>query len=1104
MTGPTQEHHMCFNKSAYALLTLIMPLVLSLVACTPRIGEKPPDNKVLELTATKCLNQSANELSRFFDAKAEDARLEAAWTCIETAFSQFEKYVVGKEQDKYSSQEIVTFLENNFFEDVEKNKLTPEFQKEVMKLKQIFIGGDTEFVTREELRSSKAFLQQISNMTIKINRHMKIIVTNWKPQLDSIKSQDLAVFESANFALQEFAVELAELIAKNPSVYKINDIVVLCREIEKFFSANWDWVRDIENLVPGFKKLKIALASGNENTINQVEWKPVLTLGARGYFQYLRYYYFIKTTSETGGAIRLVYVARTLEDVFSIFQDLVSQKPSGVVTAREVYEILDGFEQFWTDLKVSEKLISEFMKLKQVLIGGSAETWTAVDFEQARLKVPVLRRIAENFMPYFSIYSSEWDPGMEDPQSARETFKLAQIRLATVAQDFGSFLKGAYSFDDLVELVDEINALYPATAAQSRIFSEKKAKLLLAADGSPVNNGRKAVRSSLGQYRDLFLEVKKMVYNEPDTIIQKDQWKEVLPLFANVFSIYQYYNYFLVDKSWKSSQSVRDMDILVNDSSSFMRNLFQASKKGYFTQEQLVNLTIKLSETDLLGQKLSVESTNAIWTALLQHMLFPPERRLAGEKNNRLSMEQITILRTEFSIWAKSQVALNKLFDNDPEKSFAPPALMKNLKDLVQQSQNNPDVKMGVESVYSILDSVITFTWDSEDHLEISNRVEWQYKLNALFQANLTRAITRILLRSFATDVNLNRVNQCETQGAFDLLAGLFRDLNIFDPSPGFISSRFMEANIFMSRGNGDKYLDFNEMAELINVIFSGLRVNDKLTSSLRNICKVHKNAKGKEFVSIKCMSEHHYVMVRKHMTQLPDFKAYVEKLAAKDEGKSQVMRDLEDLTVEMPNYDLSSPQQPPDEQPDTQPPTVEQPTPPQDGGQPPPRQGPRPGFKTWNNVFRQTLRATGWKPNKGYGDVKEESVLFDEALYYPFIVQYTELLYSRFDSSKNGFLQASEAKRAFPTFKPILRELADSQIRKGLIKESDLLSVFTFIMRYKEQPSVATVFKWLSWRNNESKWSKEVYVGRTDIAQILGLIGDKARGEAAPAPVCR
>jgi hypothetical protein len=1026
--GPMLEFPMFFRFQFVSLVVLSTVFI----GCTPRVGEQAPISDPLELSSTKCLNQAVSDIKGFFEASTSDAQLDAAWVCVETGIGQFEKYVSGKDQDRYTSQEIVTFLESYFFDSSGKNKITPALQIEAMKLKKIFIGGDTEYVTRQELRKSQEFLTQFARMTVKLNRHMKVIVLKWKPQLDSIKSEDLKIFEAANVGFQEFAVELAGMAAKNVSLYNIVDVVVLLKEFEKFFEADWEWVRDIEKLVPAIKKLKIALAGGEESTINEKEWKPVLVFGARGYFQYLRYKYFIETTPETGGAIRLVYLARTLEDVFSIFQDLVAQKNSGTVTAREVYELVHAFEGFWEQVKVSQKLVDEIMKLKQVLIGGTTSAWTASDFESAKLKVPALRNIIEKFMPYFSVYAFEWDPEIENPDQVHETFEKAKYRLAEVGHDFGEFLIGSYSYDDLVELLTEFENLYPP---QSTSIASENISLV----------GR------VKQYRDVFVSAKSMVYQEADTIVRKEQWVQILPWVGRVFSAYQYQYYFLKGKNWKSSASLQDLQRLVKDVINCVEILLSLNKEKYFNQADLIDLTLKLAKTDLVNLDLQPKTVDFAWTALLQHMLFDPEKRQAGEKNTRLTMRQFEILQLEFSIWAKTQISLNEIFNDNPELELGPTELLKQIKDRFLAAHDE-DLRKGLEGIYTLLNSTVTATWDRQNHLEISNRVDWNYRLNALFQTNLTRSLTRVLTRGFSGDPHLNRINKCDSTLAFELLSGVFRDLDIIDTDTSFITARFLEANVFMPRGNGDNFLDFVELGELMNVIFSGMIVNNELVESMKKVCPVYTNDQGKEFVTYKCISEHHYFAVRKIMTALPEFKSYVEKMAANDKENSS------------------------------------------------------PGLKAWDKVFRETLKAAGWKANKGYGSIKEESVLLSSAIYYPFIVHYIELIYARIDYTKNAHIQSFEAIKAFPRFKPLLKELASEELRKGLIKEKDLLSLFTYILQYKERPGFSTILRWLGWINSPKKWEKEMWVGRDDIVEILAFIADETSkaGSGGEAPVCK
>lgn len=1012
------------NRVKFLFSSLVAVMIL-LSACTPEIGEKPPDGEGLQLSSTQCLSEAANHLKLFFEAEATNAQLSSAWGCVELAFVQFDKYVRGRDKDRYTSQEIVDFLEKNFFSnlDLEKRKITPELQRELMKVKRIFIGGSADFVTRDELKKSPEVFRRLNRLTQELNPFMNIIVMNWQPNLNSNRPDDIERFEKSNLAFQTFAKNLAELIKTQKSDYHLNDAIKLIREFEKFFDEDWDWVEDIEKLLPGVKKLKITLAGGDEDHITNEEWSPVLILGARGYFQYLRYYYFIRNAHQTGSGIGLVYVTQTLEDVFSIFQDLLAYKKAGFISRQEIYELLKAFEGVWEDLRVSESLILELMKIKKLLVGGTVEVWTVTDFEQARLSVPLYRKVVERFLPYLNIYAFDWNPENYSPEKAREILKDSAERLESVAKEFADLLKSSYSYQEFLSVLREIEHLHPKP------------------DGT-------SLYKDLARYESLFTESNHLLYKREDTVILQENWKTLLPLVARFYSIFQYYDYFMKDKGIRQTQTILDLGTVIDDVILFADKLFELKKEGHFTHTELVRLSLAFSAADILPQSIQVSTYKSILTALLQHLFFDPARRLAGEKNQILAKEQFQRLKHEFHNWKATQVVLNRLFKDNSETTYAPNELLKAIKDLIVQNQRNIEITQGLSEVYNLLQADVSQTLDSEDQLQISNKTQWSYKINAGFQANLSRTLARLLIQSFSTEKSLKRITKCDAQVAFGLADGILNDLNIFDLGPGFIDSRFLEANIFMIRGNGDNYLDHNELSEMTTVIFSGLRVHASLEKSARNQCKVFKDSKGKEFVTYKCLSEHHYVAVRKYMRQMPDFVTYVEKMAAND-----VAAHAEDEFTDVAT---------------------------------------RAGFNDWNQVFRETLKATGWKPNKGYGSIKEESVYFGDAVYYPFIIHYMELLYAKFDTSRvDGIIQSVEARKAFPTFKPLLKDLAKDQLNSGMIKESDLLAVFTFILKYEEEPGFSNLIRWLRWKAKPSKW--DVWVHRSQLARILGFIADKA-----------
>lgn len=1027
-----------FSKKG--LVPFVLSLTMALTACTPEVGEKPPEPENFELSSTKCFNQAADDLKKFFSAEATDAMLLSSWSCLETAFLQFEKYIQESNPEGYTSQEIVDFLEKNFFDEKDgrsSRKISPGLQAELMKLKRMFIGGSDKFVTRDELRNSRDFLQKMSKITRAVNPFMKVIVIKWKPDVLAEKPEDHKTFDDSHKALQIFAKDVAEIIKSHEADYKLNDAVKLAREFEKFFGEDWDWIQDLEDAMPGVKKLKVTLAGGTEEVIKNREWTPVLNLGARGYFQFLRYHYFIKATPETGSGVRLVYIARTLEDVFSIFQDLISQRSQKKVTRKEVYEILKAFERVWKDLKVSEKLILEIMKIKKALIGGEVDHWSVKDFETARLKVPELRKIVEKTLPILNILMSDWDPDFETEAQSRKIFADASRRFYDIAKDVGAFMEGSYSYADAMSLLQEFEKLYPGKKEPNK----QKAK----------------ISETLKKFEDLFVEVNKALFNRPDTVITTDTWPKILPLVARFYSIYQYYDYFMADKNFKQTQTLQDLGVLVDNGVEFAESILAHKSGRTFSHSELVQISTKLSRAGILPESLRESTYKSLWTAVLQHLLFDPARRIAGEKNSTFGKDQLVILKKEFHNWRLTQIALNKIFQQRLVTSFKPDEMMKVLKETITSSEHDPEMKQGLTEVYNHLDTTVTKTLDAEDQLQISNKVEWLYQPNSLFQANLSRMISRLLIQSFSSEKELGRVSECEARAAFFLLVDVFRDLKIFDPSDDFIDSRFLEANIFMSRGNGDKFLDISELSDLVTVIFSGLKVHEKLEDSLRRQCEIMKNDKGKEFITFKCMSEHHYVAARKYMGQMPEFKAYLDKLSRKDVVSGRAEDEFAGIRE-------------------------------------------RAGFSIWNSVFRSTLKATGWKPNKGYGGVKQEAVYLHEALYYPFVVHYIELLYSRFDQTKNNILQTSEARKAFPTFRPLLKELAKPQIASGMISEGDLLAVFTFILRYQQEPSLSVALRWIKWKTFPSQW--DVWVSRTEMASILGYIADKA-ATATSGPKC-
>jgi hypothetical protein len=235
-----------------------------------------------------------------------------------------------------------------------------------------------------------------------------------------------------------------------------------------------------------------------------------------------------------------------------------------------------------------------------------------------------------------------------------------------------------------------------------------------------------------------------------------------------------------------------------------------------------------------------------------------------------------------------------------------------------------------------------------------------------------------------------------------------------------FIESRFREANIFTAHSNGDTYVNFPEMADIVGMIMSGIIVNNLFRKDVEEVCLTPAGKAAEEiFVTEKCIRKVYLEQTANYMTATPEYVKFFRKMS---------LDDTEDFLMNI-------------------------------------------------------LKAAGHVPNN------QNTVKLMDADLAPHVIQYVEMTMSKYDGNQDGQINLAEAKNAFPSFKGILKELTKDQ---KLIKEKDLLALFTYILHYGRPPGGVKDFllKWLPWKSDPGKWV--VAADRQDLAGILGYIADQ------------
>ncbi|MBX3033324.1 MAG: hypothetical protein KF865_05305 [Bdellovibrionaceae bacterium] len=803
---------------------LVVALAAGTVSCLPRLGEEAPETKGPEVAGTACLTHSMEVAGRFVEGRAQDREVAGAWQCFGSAFTLFYKYVRGENRDLYTAAEIARFFEDNFLEDrdpvtgdVRHLKIPTELQRQFMKLKQVFIGGSAEHLSRQELLSLVRQIDQFKDLSLRLNPHMSIFALNWRPEDFGTRDRDLERFEQANQTVQAVARDLGALIQKNHPAYDMDDFVRFIAAMSDFAEERWDIVENLQRFMPVAKKVKKALTGGTENAILPDEWRTILIMGARGYVQFLRYRYFVEAPQRAGRSVRLNYVARTLEDSVSIFEDLVHEKPGHQVSRAEIDGILESFSTAWPAFKTSEVLTREFMRLKQVFFGGALDSFAETDFQNARLKVGVFKAIAEWCLPHLSLLSGEWKPEVLPPEQALAELDRTRATLDRAGQALGAALESGYDLSHLSVLLKEWHRLY---------VDEKTDEAAPAPD----------------RFTPLVLRLKSLLTEDESSLVHRKQWPLMLGTAGRSYGLWLFYAYLLEPRPhWRDQAGVDWLSLFVDRGFDFTREILEGKPSKKISHNEIVFLLRDLESSRLLPEKLKSADFEMVLTPVLNRLAQPPDLRLRGFRPNALGPASVESLRQEAHIFLRAQSFLAGLFE-DENSVLSAAQLREKIAARLAEEPGASVLRTGLTELSLIFSSDGPQALDPDNRLYITPKSRLKLNLVSVERHNLVRALSRLFIASYSGEKDRIEsglgLNVAEAQQAFVDFRSLAVSLDLIEKdNMKFMENRFREANIFMHRSDGNDLASFVEVHEMVYSIISGLEIDARIKPKLVERC---------------------------------------------------------------------------------------------------------------------------------------------------------------------------------------------------------------------------------------------------------------------------
>lgn len=804
--------------------SLIVSLFIFLgVACSPKQwGEKPADgpsgnNKIGN--EIRCLGNVLPIMQDFVKGEAQATDVSKSWQCFSSALELFKNRVRGEHPQGYKSTELKDFFERYFLK--EGIEISPALLTEIMRIKQIFVGGENQVVTRKEIEDLIRFSGEMENYSLELLPSMKILSLRWT--IDSEEQLPAAEvdFELAKARSEKILLQLASRIESKGQSYKIANFVTLMEEMEKMYSSQWDFLVSLKKGLPLFQKLKKTLMGTDETLVLANEWRQFGLLGVRSYLLYLRYHYFVQKSPPSAGTdpdYRLAF--KSIDDLLITGGEFISQKPTARLDVKEVIEVFEQAKKLFPNLEVTEDLLIEVMKVKTLLVGGTVKDFSAEDFDTARAKLGSVRRVAELYKKWSEIFTGTWKMDSKGHDQARNDFQAAESDLLKIAESLGPLFETSYDLRDLLKLLKAYEVTFPPRE-----------------DSQPIS-------SAIERYLSLGISVKNLVLNDwsaqkhrsssLNSVIQKDDWSPLLETAARIYTKYLYFNYFLKDQNWMRGFGLQDSEILANSTHQALLEVLrvrgQGQERGIAAWEMAL-VVEKAKEAKLIDLNWSSSVLNSLFDRLIQRLLTAPEKHAAGVRETEVTPSALQTLFSEVSIFFQAQSKFDVLLTEKPVWSQS---------DLRKAFE--PRVTVSDQELSRILAVSASMGLDSEGRLFISPKRAQSYDESSFNRLNLIRAVARWMIRSYAGSLDRALDLSYLTAEEVDLIFADFRpiaiEIGLLDPkNERFAKNRFLEANLFTPVSDGNELLSFTEGSWLLADILSGLKINKGLSVSYDKRC---------------------------------------------------------------------------------------------------------------------------------------------------------------------------------------------------------------------------------------------------------------------------
>lgn len=293
-----------------------------------------------------CMTQALDDFGRFFGGDSSGPVMLGATSCLEDSVALFGKKVRGENPNYYKPREVANFIQNQFLDPGV--QIPDQLLTEIMRLKQLFVGGTTDQLTREELTALKNFVHDLGPLLADMAPEMKILSGNWP-------AKNLAHAD----AISQFAASETRIAQKLQSewpafkaIYDLKNLQNLADGLHQAFPNNAK-INSFQNAISKYLPLAIAakniLLKDDQSILATGDWAKLLKRLPALLSRYLYYSYFLADTTSMFWGIPLADFENLVHTLLDNLQAILTDRGQGI-SITELNNLADGLgtSQFLT------------------------------------------------------------------------------------------------------------------------------------------------------------------------------------------------------------------------------------------------------------------------------------------------------------------------------------------------------------------------------------------------------------------------------------------------------------------------------------------------------------------------------------------------------------------------------------------------------------------------------------------------------------------------------------------------------------------------------------------------------------------------------------